>query len=58
MTTPPRGGGVELTGQGAVKLPSLKYHPEGHEQCLRFLRTSDQGTLVRTDGMMPGRRKM
>ena len=33
-------------------------HPEGHEQCLRFLRTSDQGTSVRTDGMMPGRRQM
>ena len=56
MTTPPRGGG--LTGQGTVRVPSLKYHPEGHEQCLRFLRTSDQGTSVRTDGMMSGRRQM
>ena len=51
ITTPPRG---ELTGQGAIRLPSLKYHPEGHEQCLRYLRTSDQGTSVRTNGMMPG----
>ena len=54
MTTPPRG---ELRDQGAVRLPSLKYHPEGHKQCLRFLQMSDQGTSVRTDGMMPGRRQ-
>ena len=50
------GGG--LTGQGAVRLPSLKYHPEGHEQCLKFVRTSGQGTSVRTDGMMPGHLEM
>ena len=50
------GGGAH--GQGAVRLPSLKFHPEGYEQCLRFLRTSDQGTPVRTDGMMPDRRQM
>ena len=55
VTTPPRG---ELTDQGAVRLPSLSYHPEGHKQCLRFLRTSGQGTSVRTDGMMPGHLQM
>ena len=54
--TTPRGGGAH--GPGAVRLPSLKFRPEGHEQCLRFLRTSDQGTPVRTDGMMPGRQQM
>ena len=51
-------GGGGTHGPGAVRLPSLKYHPEGHEQCLRFLQTSDQGTSVRTDGMMSGRRQM
>ena len=50
------GGGAH--GPGAVRLPSLKYHPERHEQCLRFLRTSDQGTSVRTSGMMSGRRQV
>ena len=52
VTTPPRGA------QGAVQLPSLKYYPERHEQCLRFLHPSDQGTSVQTDGMMSGRRQM
>ena len=40
VTTLPRGGG---------KLPSLKYHPEGHEQCLTFLRSSDQWTIKGSD---------
>ena len=53
--TTPRGGGGSSRAWGPSGSPSLMYHPEGHEQCLIFLQTSDQGTSVRTDGMMTGR---
>ena len=56
VTTPPKKR--ELTSLGAVRLSSLSYPPEGHEQCLRFFRMFGQGASVQTDGMMPGHMEM
>ena len=56
VTTPPRGG-AHRPGCHQAPEPQLP-PPDGHEQCLRFLRTSGQGTSGQTDGMMPGHLEM
>ena len=45
---------MELTGLGAVRLPSLSYPQEGHEQCLRLLRTRDVSSDRRNDAWSSG----
>ena len=52
MITPPRRG---VHGPGGRQAPEPQSPQEGHEQYLRFLRMSGQGTSGRTDGMTLGR---